>query len=52
MFQTHILKENFNKILMQCSYAKHVNIIQMWSYNCDKILLVCIDANITFSKTF
>jgi hypothetical protein len=29
MFQTHIFKENFNKILMQCSHSKYVNMIQM-----------------------
>jgi len=28
MFQTRIYKENFNKILMQCSHSKHANIIQ------------------------
>jgi hypothetical protein len=47
MFQTHIFRENFNKILMQCSHSKHVNIIQTWGY---KTKLLCIDASITFSK--
>jgi len=32
---------------MQCSHSKHVNIIQMWGYNCNKTKLVCIDANVT-----
>jgi hypothetical protein len=52
MFQTHIFRENFNKILMQCSHSRHANIIQMWSYNCNKKKLVYIDANITYIKTF
>jgi hypothetical protein len=52
MFQTHIFMKNFNKVLMQCSHSKHVNIIQTWGYNCNKTKLVCIDANITFFKTF
>jgi hypothetical protein len=52
IFQTHIFKENFNKILMQCSHSKHANIIQTWDYNCNKTKLVCIDASITFIKTF
>jgi len=52
MFQTCIFRETFNKILMQCSHSKHVNMIQMWGYNCNKIKLVCIDAIITFIKTF
>jgi hypothetical protein len=51
MFQTHIFKENFNKILMQCSHSKYVNMIQMWSYNWIT-QLVCIDASITSIKTF
>jgi hypothetical protein len=46
MFQTHIFMKNFNKVLMQCSHSKHVNIIQTWGYNCNKTKLVCIDANI------
>jgi hypothetical protein len=50
-FQTCIFKENFNKILMQCSHSKHVNIIQTWNYNCNKTKLVCIDASITSIKT-
>jgi hypothetical protein len=52
MFQTCIFKENFNKVLMQCSHSKHVNIIETWGYNCNKTKLVCIDASIAFSKTF
>jgi hypothetical protein len=52
IFQTCIFKENFNKILMQCSHSKHANIIQTWGYNWNKTKLVCIDANITFIKTF
>jgi hypothetical protein len=52
MFQIRIFRENFNKILMQCSHSKHVNIIQTWGYNCNKTKLVCIDANITSIKTF
>jgi hypothetical protein len=36
MFQTHIFKENFNKISMQCSHSKHVKIVQTWGYNCNK----------------
>jgi hypothetical protein len=28
MFQTHVFNENFNKVLMQCSHSKHVNIIK------------------------
>jgi hypothetical protein len=47
MFQICILKENFNKILMQCSHSRHANIIQMWDYNCNKTKLAYIDANIT-----
>jgi Zn ribbon nucleic-acid-binding protein len=42
MFQTCIFKENFNKVLMQCSHSKHANIIQMWGYNYNKTKLVCI----------
>ncbi len=52
MFQIRIFKENFNKVLMQCSHSKHVNIIQTWGYNCNKTKLVCIDASITSIKTF
>ncbi len=53
MFQTHIFKEIFNKILlMQCSHSRHANIIQVQSYNCNKTRLVYIDANITSIKTF
>jgi hypothetical protein len=52
MFQTCIFKENFNKILMQCSHSRHTNIIQTWSYNCNKTKLLCFDANITSIKTF
>jgi len=52
MFQTCIFRENFNKILMQCSHSKHVNIIQTWSYNRNKTKLVCIDASITSIKLF
>jgi hypothetical protein len=52
MFHIHIFKENLNKILMQCSHSKHVNIIQMSSYNCNKIKLVCTDVSITSIKTF
>jgi hypothetical protein len=52
VFQAHIFEENFNKALMQCSHSKHVNIIQTWSYNCNKIKLVCIDGNIKSIKTF
>jgi hypothetical protein len=52
MFQIRIFKENFNKVLMQCSHSKHVNIIQTWGYNYNKIQLVCIDASITFIETF
>jgi hypothetical protein len=39
IFQTRIFKENFNKILMQCSHSKHANIIQTWGYNCNKTKL-------------
>jgi Zn ribbon nucleic-acid-binding protein len=42
MFQTCILKENFNKVLMQCSHSKHANIIQMWGNNYNKTKLECI----------
>jgi hypothetical protein len=52
MFQTRIFRENLNKILMQCSHSKHVNIIQTWSYNCNKIKLVCINTNITSINFF
>jgi hypothetical protein len=52
IFQICIFKENFNKVLMQCSHSEHVNIIQMWSYNCNKTKLVCIDASFTSIKTF
>ncbi len=52
MFQTHIFRGNFNKVLMECSHSKHVNTIQTWGYNCNKIKFVCIDVNITFIKTF
>jgi hypothetical protein len=52
MFQTLIFKEIFNKVLMQCSHSKHVNIIQTWSDNCNKTKLVCINASITSIKTF
>jgi len=52
MFQTHIFTKNFNKILRQCSHSKHVNIIQIWGYNCNKTKLVCIDANMKLSKLF
>jgi hypothetical protein len=52
MFQSHIFKENFNKVLMQCSLSKHANIMQMWGYNCNNTKLICIDASITFIKTF
>jgi hypothetical protein len=41
MFQTCIFRENFNKVLMQYSHSKHVNIIQMWGYNCNKTKLLC-----------
>jgi hypothetical protein len=53
MFQTHILRENLNKVLMQCSLSRHANIIQWWGYNYNnnKTKLVCIDANITSIKT-
>jgi hypothetical protein len=52
MFQTHIFKEILNKVLMQCSHSRHVNMIQVWGYNCNKTKLACIDANITSIKTF
>jgi hypothetical protein len=52
IFQIRICKENYNKVLMQCSHSKHVNIIQLWGYNCNKTKLVCIDASITSIKTF
>jgi hypothetical protein len=51
MFQTCIFRENFNKILMQCSHSKHANVIQTWGYNCNKTKFICIDANIRFFKT-
>jgi len=50
MFHTHIFKENLYKILMQCSHSKHVNIIQMWGYNCNKTKLVSTDVSITSIK--
>ncbi len=43
MFETRIFKEKFNRVLMQCSYSKHANIIQMWGCNCNKTKLICID---------
>jgi hypothetical protein len=52
MFQTRIFMEIFNKVLMQCSHSKYVNIIQMGDYNCNKTKLICIDASITSIKTF
>jgi hypothetical protein len=52
IFWTHIFKENFNKVLMQCSHSKDANIIQTWGYNCNKIKLVCINTSITSIKTF
>jgi hypothetical protein len=52
MFQTRIFKENFNKVLMQCSQSKHGKIIQMWGYNCNKTKLLWLDANTTSIKTF
>jgi hypothetical protein len=51
MFQTCVFRENFNKVLMQCSHSRHANIIQVRGYNCNKTKLVCIDANIIFIKT-
>ncbi len=51
MFKIHIFRENFNKILVQCSFSKHANILQLWGYNCNKTKLVCIDANIRSIKT-
>ncbi len=52
MFQTYIFKEIFNKVLIQCSHSRHANKIQVWSYNCNKTKLACIDANIASIKTF
>jgi hypothetical protein len=52
IFQIHIFRENFNKLLMECSHSKHVNIIQMWGCNCNKTKLICFDASITSIKTF
>ncbi len=37
---------------MQCSHSRHANIIQVWSYICNKTIFVYIDANITSIKTF
>ncbi len=52
MFQTRIFKENFNKILMQCSHSKHANIIQTWSYNYNKTKLVCIQCKYHIYQNF
>jgi hypothetical protein len=35
MFQTCICKENFNKVLMQWSHSKHVNI-----YKCEVTIVI------------
>jgi len=52
IFQIRICKENFNKVLMQCSHSKHANTIQMWSYNYNiRRNLYVFDANITSIKT-
>ncbi len=51
-FKLVYLKKFFNKLLMQCSHSKDVNIIQMWGFNYNKTKLVCIDASITYIKTF
>jgi Zn ribbon nucleic-acid-binding protein len=42
MFQTYIFRENFNKVLMQCSHSKHANIIQMWGNDYNKTKIECI----------
>jgi hypothetical protein len=42
MFQIRIFRENFNKVLMQCSHSKRANIIQTRSYNYNKTKLICI----------
>jgi hypothetical protein len=51
-FKLIVLGKIFSKVLMQCSHSRHANIIQMWDYNCNKTKYICIDANITFIKTF
>jgi hypothetical protein len=51
MLQIPILREIFNKILMQCLHSRYANITQVWSYNCNETKLICIDANITPFKT-
>jgi hypothetical protein len=35
MFQTRICEETFNKVLMQCSHSRHVNI-----YKCEVIIVI------------
>jgi hypothetical protein len=42
MFQTCIFRENFNKVLMQCSHSKYAKRTQMWSNNYNKTKIVYI----------
>jgi hypothetical protein len=49
---SHILKENFNKILMQCLHSRHANITQVWSYICNETKLICINAYHIFQNIF